>query len=79
MYEDRKRILMNDTTLPFEEAFAQLEKIVTQLESGDLTLDESVALYEQGQKLARLCGGLLDSAELRIQQLGADGTLEALD
>ena len=70
---------MNDQTLTFEQAFAQLEEIVTRLESGDLTLDESVALYEQGQKLARLCGEMLDSAELRIKQLGADGTIEPLD
>jgi exodeoxyribonuclease VII small subunit len=70
---------MNDQTLTFEQAFAQLEEIVTRLESGDLTLDESVALYEQGQKLARLCGEMLDSAELRIRQLGADGTIEPPD
>ncbi len=70
---------MNDQTLTFEQAFAQLEEIVARLESGDLTLDESVTLYEQGQKLARLCGEMLDSAELRIKQLGADGTIEPLD
>jgi exodeoxyribonuclease VII small subunit len=70
---------MDNQTLTFEQAFAQLEEIVTRLESGDLTLDESVALYEQGQKLARLCGEMLDSAELRIKQLGADGTIEPLD
>jgi exodeoxyribonuclease VII small subunit len=72
----------NDTNtdqLTFEQAFAELEDIVSQLESGDLPLEDSVTLYERGQKLARLCGTLLDSAELRVQQLADDGTLEPLD
>jgi len=70
---------MSENDLSFEQAFAQLEEIVARLESGELTLEESVALYEQGQKLARLCGEMLDSAELRIQQLSADGSLGPLD
>jgi exodeoxyribonuclease VII small subunit len=65
--------------LTFEQAYAQLEEIVAQLESGDLSLDESVALYERGQKLARRCGEMLDSAELRVQQLTGDGELRPLD
>jgi exodeoxyribonuclease VII small subunit len=60
--------------LTFEDAYARLEEIVAQLESGDLTLDETVTLYEQGQQLAQHCGDLLDSAELRVQQLDPDGT-----
>lgn len=68
----------DQTDLTFEEAYAQLESIVAQLESGDLALDESVALYERGQLLARRCGALLDSAELRIQQVSEDG-LSRLD
>ena len=59
-----------DNNLTFEQAYAQLEEIVTRLESGELSLEESVALYEQGQKLAKLCGEMLDSAELRVRQLG---------
>ena len=64
--------------LSFEEAYRQLEDIVAQLESGELSLDESVALYERGQALARLCGEMLDRAELRIQQIDDDGTLRPL-
>jgi exodeoxyribonuclease VII small subunit len=71
--------MSNETELTFEQAYAQLEEIVARLESGDLTLDESVALYERGQKLARRCGELLDSAELRVQQLTGDGELRPLD
>jgi len=64
--------------LTFEEAYARLEAIVARLESGELTLDESVALYEQGQALARHCSDLLDKAELRVQQIAEDGTLTPL-
>ena len=41
--------------LTFEEALIELEEIVTQLESGDLTLEASLALFERGQKLANRC------------------------
>ena len=71
--------MSNDTDLTFEQAYAELENIVTQLESGDLTLDESVALYERGQRLARLCGEKLDAAELRVRQIGADGEITTLE
>jgi exodeoxyribonuclease VII small subunit len=71
--------MSENETLTFEQAYAQLEDIVAQLESGDLPLEESVALYEQGQQLARLCGEMLDSAELRIQQIDDAGELGPLD
>ncbi|WP_119068791.1 exodeoxyribonuclease VII small subunit [Aggregatilinea lenta] len=69
----------DNTTLTFEQAFEELETIVGQLEAGDLSLEESVTLYERGQKLALLCGDLLDNAELRIQQLNEDGTQTPFD
>lgn len=61
--------------LSFEEAYAELEQIITRLESGELPLDESVTLYERGRKLSEHCQTLLDKAELRINQLAEDGTL----
>ncbi|VAW43320.1 Exodeoxyribonuclease VII small subunit [hydrothermal vent metagenome] len=61
--------------LSFEDALAELEKIVTQLESGDLTLEASLDLFEQGQKLAKECDVQLETAVLRIEQLTADGEL----
>jgi exodeoxyribonuclease VII small subunit len=61
--------------LSFEDALAKLEKIVAQLESGDLTLEASLGLFEQGQKLAKACGVQLETAVLRIEQLTADGEL----
>jgi exodeoxyribonuclease VII small subunit len=53
----------------FEQLFEELEATVQKLEAGNLTLDESLALYEQGMQLARRCGEQLDRAELRIQEL----------
>jgi len=70
---------MNTDQPTFEQAFAELEDIVNRLESGELSLEESVTLYERGQHLARLCGTMLDSAELRVQQLADDGTIQPLD
>lgn len=56
--------------LSFEEAFALLQDVVARLESGELTLEDSVGLYERGRRLASHCQALLDAAELRVQQLG---------
>lgn len=68
-----------DTELTFEQAFAQLEEIVERLESSELTLDESVALFERGQVLAAQCAKLLDAAELKVKQLMPSGELEDFD
>ena len=55
--------------LTFEQALAQLQKLVEELERGDGSLEESLARYEQGMKLAEYCNQLLDKAELRVQEL----------
>jgi exodeoxyribonuclease VII small subunit len=64
---------MVDTPLPpdltFEAALAQLEEIVNRLEAGELTLEDSVALFEQGQRLTAFCQSQLDTAELRVRQV----------
>lgn len=71
---------MTDITEPsFEDAYRQLEDLVMRLESNDLTLEESVSLYERGQQLHARCQSLLDKAEFRIQQLNEDGTLTSFD
>jgi len=67
------------SNLTFEEAYAQLAEIVTQLVSGDLSLDDSVTLYARGQQLARLCGEILDAAELRVQQVSESGEIRPLE
>ena len=50
----------------FEEQMAELEKIVTELEKGDLSLDESVAKFEEGIKLSKECNEVLEEAEKKI-------------
>jgi exodeoxyribonuclease VII small subunit len=60
---------MSDTEkLSYEEAFAELEEVVQQLEAGDLTLDQSMTLFERGMALAGRCNAQLDAAELRVRQ-----------
>lgn len=53
----------------FEEQLAELEKVVEQLERGDLSLEDSVGLFERGMQLSEACKGQLASAESRIQVL----------
>jgi exodeoxyribonuclease VII small subunit len=53
----------------FEEHLTQLEKVVEQLERGDLTLEESVRLFEEGMKLSQACKVELEQAEGKIQVL----------
>jgi exodeoxyribonuclease VII small subunit len=53
----------------FEEQLAELEKLVAQLERGDLTLEQSVDLFERGVHLSEACKAQLSSAESRIQVL----------
>jgi exodeoxyribonuclease VII small subunit len=55
--------------LNFEAALARLEAVVAQLESGELTLAESLRSFEEGVSLSRLCAQRLDQAEVRIEQL----------
>ncbi|MBX7252743.1 MAG: exodeoxyribonuclease VII small subunit [Candidatus Promineofilum sp.] len=66
------------TGLSFEEALVELEQTVAQLESGNLTLEASLLLFERGQLLATRCGRLLDEAQLRVEQLTDDGEVVAV-
>ena len=53
----------------FEGALDELEEIVRQLDKAELTLEETISLFERGQSLARYCQEQLDKAELRIEQI----------
>lgn len=53
----------------FEEALERLENIVASLENGEAPLDESLALFEEGVKLVKLCNNKLESAEEAVKQL----------
>ena len=66
----------NVSELSFEQALDQLEKIVGDLERGDVVLEESIKIYEQGEALKKHCAKLLKSAEDKVEKIrvGADGT-----
>jgi exodeoxyribonuclease VII small subunit len=67
--------------LTYEQAFQELEALVERLESGDLALEEALALFERGQALAARCSQLLEKAELKLRQLlpGESGDLVETD
>ncbi len=67
---------MAKKTLSFEESMQRLEEIVRLLERGDVPLEESLALFEEGSGLIARCSKLLDNAEQKVIKLkkGSDGT-----
>ena len=56
----------------FETALARLEEIVAELESGELELEQSLKLFEEGVKLARICNARLEQAERKVEVLLKD-------
>jgi len=70
---------MNDTSvdsMTFEQAMAELEQVVNQLERGDVALDDSISLYERGAALKKRCEAKLKEAEEKVAAitLDAEGT-----
>jgi exodeoxyribonuclease VII small subunit len=70
---------LKSAELSFEQAFAALETTVGKLESGGLTLEQAVALYEEGMRLTKLCGQRLDAAELRVSRLSTTDSGQATE
>lgn len=62
--------------LTYEEAFAELESIVSTLENEQNPLEESLSLFERGQALARRCDDLLENAELKVRKLSEGGLVD---
>ena len=62
--------------LSYEEAYDELEALVARMESGELPLETSVALYERGQKLSAHCQALLEGAELKIKQVDEEDSVD---
>lgn len=60
----------------FEEALKRLEEIVGELEDDSISLEKSIALYEEGIKLSKLCTETLEEAELRIQKVAEQNAEE---
>jgi exodeoxyribonuclease VII small subunit len=65
--------------LAYEPAYAELEGIISALETEQRPLDEALALFERGQALAKRCAELLDKAELKVRQLSGEGLAEAAE
>lgn len=65
------------SALSFEDALAELEDVVRRLESGDVELDVSIAMYERGAALKRHCEAKLEAARLKVEKivLGDDGAV----
>src|SRR5438105_15886596 len=63
--------------LSYEDALAQLDVLVQKLEGGSIALDDAIAAYERGTRLARHCAELLDRTERRVNALvvGGDGPM----
>ncbi|MFT4795468.1 MAG: exodeoxyribonuclease VII small subunit [Paracoccaceae bacterium] len=63
--------------LTYEQALTALEEVVTRLERGDVSLDESIGLYERGAALKARCEAMLSEAEMKVAQItkSADGAL----
>jgi len=66
---------MSQSIKDFESAITELEKIVKQLEEGDMALDKSLTLFERGVELSRYCHDQLGAAQKRIEILTERGTL----
>ena len=56
----------------FEESMQRLEQIVRAMERGDVALEESIKLFQEGTELVRNCGKLLDEAELQVKKITTD-------
>ena len=67
------------TKVDFESALEELENLVSKMESGELSLDDSLKAFERGIELTRTCQSTLEAAELRIQMLTKDNKIEAID
>lgn len=61
--------MMNQKNKTFEESMQRLEQIVRAMERGDVPLEESLKLFQEGTELVRSCGKLLDEAQLQVKKI----------
>ena len=69
----------SDDELTFEQAMAELDELVSRMEDGELSLDDSLKAFERGVMLTRKCQEALSQAELRVKTLTDADTLEELE
>ena len=60
---------MNQPNMTFEQSMQRLEQIVRAMERGDVPLEESLKLFQEGTELVRSCGKLLDDAQLQVKKI----------
>ena len=60
---------MNQENKTFEQSMQRLEQIVRAMERGDVALEESLKLFQEGTELVRSCGKILDEAELQVKMI----------
>ena len=60
---------MSDKTMTFEDSITKLEQIISSLEKGDISLEESMTLFEEGVKISKKCMTILDNANQKIKLL----------
>ena len=67
---------MNQNNMTFEQSMQRLEQIVRAMERGDVALEESLKLFQEGTELVRNCNQLLDDAQLQVKKImtAADGS-----
>lgn len=65
--------MANETEMSFEEAMAQLETIVGQLEDGDVPLEKAIDLFQKGMRLSQMCGQKLEQVEQKIEMIVEEG------
>jgi exodeoxyribonuclease VII small subunit len=70
--ENNQQINEQLQELTFEEALLGLEKIVRELESGEIPLEQAIANFQEGMRLAKVCRDKLDEAEQKIEMLISD-------
>ena len=72
---------MNEQNKSFEQNMIRLEQIVRAMERGDVALEESLKLFQEGTDLVRACGKLLDEAQLQVKKImtAADGSPVEVD
>ena len=76
---NKKEVMEETNPESFESAMEQLETLVSRMESGDLSLEESLKAFEQGVHLTRFCQDQLQKAELKVQELSSKGEFIEVD
>ena len=79
MQEGTEGSVPDEKGMSYEQSLKRLEEIVQRLESGQMSLDESLRLFEEGTRLTKVCQRRLTEAELRIERLvGDEGQVEEM-